>query len=286
MFIKPKTAAEDFSADMLPHTRRQVFFDVCKLHFGKLLLCGFIMLLFSLPLHFAALFSDLYGISVMEGFNAGEITAEEAYTALRLQAGASVAGILFYMLLGMGLSGLGRIIKRLGWEENVTVGEDFFLGVRQNAGQYTLLMFITGVIVLACSCVTNPIITGSDYFPGIAAVIICGIMLMPIGAFIVVTIPIYKLKFTQHIKYAFILYGSNFLKAAAASVLCFLPFTIQLIPNLWCVILGRLLSSVLSPFVMLGWFLFTYNLLDKAINKDNYPELVNKGLYICNTKNN
>lgn len=61
-----KTAKSDFVPDMLPHTRKQVFFDVCKLHFGKLLLCGFIMFCFSLPLHLSAVFSELYGLSVME----------------------------------------------------------------------------------------------------------------------------------------------------------------------------------------------------------------------------
>lgn len=283
MFLKPKPAKQDYVEDMLPQTRKQVFFDVLKLHWGKLLFCGLIILVFLLPLHISAIYQSFYELSVMDSFDKGNLTTEEAYNTLRFTRNlASGVNILLYMLFSVGLAGLARIIKRFAWEEHVKIGGDFFKGIKQNCGQYMLLSLFSGAVVFICSFITDTLNvgTGAAYYVGIAATVLCAVVFLPLMGYMLVTISVYGIRFSRNIRYALILYGKNILKTLLAAVICFIPFVLQLIPFMGCVIAGRIISSILIPYIMLGWFLFAFNMLDKNINKENYPELVGKGLFI------
>lgn len=60
MLFKAKIPEKDYGAAMLPATRREVFFDVVKLQFPKLTLCGLISLTFTLPFLISELVQDIY----------------------------------------------------------------------------------------------------------------------------------------------------------------------------------------------------------------------------------
>lgn len=62
--FKPKIAKTDYTEAMLPHTRKEVFFDVVKLHFRELILCGVIVFAFSLPMHILTLLEDAYAVNI------------------------------------------------------------------------------------------------------------------------------------------------------------------------------------------------------------------------------
>lgn len=274
---RPRTAKTDFTPEMLPATRREVFFDVVKLQFGKLALCGLLALGFTLPFLFSTMAQDLFQSVLYQRVAEGTLTeGAAAVYATSYQNLFPLVEVLCYLLLSVGLAGLSRIVKRLAWEENVSLGADFAKGVKQNGKQYALLGLLAGLAAFLGRYVAN--LSGGTwwgYLPGLLMAVVLG----PAAAYLTVTIAVYDLKFRDQVKYALILYSKSIPKTLLAAALCYLPFVPQLLPNVYCHTIGRLVSGILIPFVMLAWFLFAYDRLDKDINPGRYPELLGRGLY-------
>lgn len=266
MLFQSKVPQEDYSAGKLPSTRREVFFDVLKLQFPKLALCGLFSLAFTFPFLASALVQDVYQASLYQNGGSNEAAALFLVTFQNVFAALDV---LFYIFLSIGLAGLSRIIKRLAWEEPVDVWRDFSKGVRQNGRQYALLGLLTGLVLFACRYGVQ----GSPV-PSIAA----GVLLGPLAAYMTVSIAVYSLRFMDHMKYALLLYGKDAPRTMLAAAVCFLPFIPQMLPNIYCHVIGRFFSGLLIPIVMLGWFLFSLYRLDQTINPTLYPELIDRGL--------
>lgn len=266
MLFQSKVPQEDYSTGMLPSTRREVFFDVLKLQFPKLALCGLFSLAFTLPFLVSELVQDVYQTSLYQSGAENEAAALYLVTFRNVFAALDV---LFYVFTSIGLAGLSRIIKRLAWEEPVNVWGDFGKGVQQNGRHYALLGLLTGLAGFACRYGTQ-----DHILPSIAA----GILLGPLAAYMTVSIAVYSLRFMDHLKYALLLYVKDVPRTLLAAAVCFLPFVSQLLPNIYCRVIGRFISGLLIPTVMLGWFLFSFYRLDQTINPVHYPELIDRGL--------
>lgn len=123
--FKPKVSKMEFEAAMLPSNRREVFFDVLKLHFSKLALCGMISLLFTLPFLFLTMTRDSVEAAL---YGSG---AQGTETLVRLTTYENLFALLeipCFTLLSVGLAGLARIVRRFAWEEPVRVWADFARG--------------------------------------------------------------------------------------------------------------------------------------------------------------
>lgn len=144
----------------------------------------------------------------------------------------------------------------------------------QNWKQYLPLGLLTGLAVFACRYG----MWAAEGLWGLLPAAVLGLALGPVAAYLSVTVAVYDLPFFGHVKYALLLYGKNAPKTLLAAGLCLLPFVPQFLPNIYCHTIGRLLSGMLIPFVMLAWFLFAFSRLDRDINPAHYPELVDRGL--------
>ena len=282
MFIKPKPAADDFTEDMLPHTRKEVFFDVLKLHWTKFLLLGLISLIFSVPLFVCAIFKDLYLLTAYS-----ELKGDELVNQVRnINNLFAAINIPCYLIYFVGFCALARIIKLYAFEEPVSLSTDFAKGCKQNIKQYLLLGLFFAVIVFGCSYFRSASLTaeggGVVWNLGLIPTVVFSLIFAPIGAYMTVTQSVYAISFRLNIKYGFILYSKNIFKTLLAALCCFVPFILQIFPLIsgsvfYVHIVGYLICPFIVPIIMLGFWLFTYNRLDMAINKDYYPQLVNKG---------
>lgn len=273
VLFKRKIPENDYSAAMLPSTRREVFFDVVKLQFPKLALCGLVSLIFTLPFLISELVQDIYQAALYQsGAESGGEAA--ALYLVTFQNVFAVLDVLLFVFLSVGLAGLSRIIKRLAWEEPVSIWPDFAKGVRQNGKHYALLGLLTGLVVFACRYGVQ---NHAEWFAALSVVLV-GILLGPVAAYMTVTISVYDVPFLGHIKYALLLYGKSAPRTLLAAAGCFLIFIPQMLPNIYCHVIGRFISGLLIPFVMLAWFLFSFYRLDQVINPAHYPELVGRGL--------
>lgn len=282
MFFKPKTASKDFQRSMLPHNRREVFADVVKLHWGKLFLLGLLALAFSLPLHIVAVMQDFYTMQLPVE-TAGDDLGQIILQWISNSNTTALIEILCLMFFAIGLAGMIRVIRQLAWEENMYFRYDFITGIKQNMTQMVLLALITGVVRFICNYILNlsMLITSGEVYSylGIIPSVLLSVVCIPPAAYAVVCIAVYGNSFRQNIKIGFILYAHHTWKTLLAVICGLMIFIPQYIPTFYTIVIGRLVSSICIPFIMLGWVLFTFNGLDEKINPRFHPELIGKGVF-------
>lgn len=282
MFFKPKMAPKDFQKAMLPQNRKQVFWDVVKLHWGKLFLLGLLAFAFSLPLHITALTQDFFALKLL---SAG--TSEELGQAVLQWISNSNTTALIEIpclaVFAIGFAGLIRVVRQFAWEDNMFFRYDFVTGIRQNTAQMILLAVFVGFGRFVSNYILNLsllITEGVVYsYLGIIPTVVLSILCIPAVAYATVCIAVYGNSFRQNIRIGFMLYARHPWKTLLAAVCGLLIFAFQCIPNFYTIVFGRVISSVLVPFIMLGWVLFTFDALDEHINPQFHPELIGKGTF-------
>lgn len=282
--FKPKIAQSDYTPTMLPHTRKEVFIDVVKLHFKDLFLCGVMTLIFSLPMHIIKLLEDFY-ISSVNSKIPSDATARqlnEAYNnILAFKNFTAIIGIIFILIFAVGFSGLMRVIRQYAWEENVFFVNDFFKGIKQNIKQTLLLGLIVGIMYAVSVYYYNsaPDDSGAVSYMFLIPLGVFILIVIPVAAYMTVCIPVYTNSFKQNIIIGLLLFTKHPIKTLLILAVFGILFFSYFMSSLYAHLLGRILCSLAAPFIMLAWYLFTYNQLDKYINHRNHPELVGRGTF-------
>lgn len=280
---RPKIATEDYEAASLPKNRREVFSDVCHLHWGKLLLLGLLLLLFALPILLCGIYRDMTLLLLEEQVEQRMLDGTDAVALARqLNLFCAVVSIFLLILFSISLAGAMRIIKRYAWLENVSFAHDFIEGIRQNVKQYATLLAIAGGLALMCiySYHTMPLISGGVLYD-VAAYIPAGLFIVFILPLIVLMVPciaVYDNKLRLHFRYGMLLFLKYNWRVLLLSAACFSPAVLMLIPKLIFRVIGGITVGLLLPFSLLAWFLLTSKWLDQEINREYYPQLLNKGL--------
>lgn len=295
--FKPKTSKNEYEPSMLPKNRKELFFDVIKLHWGKMLMFGCLILLFSFPIHAYAIAEDFYRgefNKVLEGSASVEQKAQGYLSIILFGIIRHLVNIPLLILLSIGLAGMARVIRQYAWGENMDFNHDFVLGIKQNGKQFALIALITGIITFICHvclqfndvCIllklqgANSIEPNDAYdWISIIPVAICAVFLIPIAGYALVAVSCYENKLKHNLKIGRVCYFKYLWKTILACICCLAIFVIQLIPFFWCHLIGRIVSSILVPEIMLGWYLFSFGRFDEVVNKKLHPELVKKGLY-------
>ena len=282
-FFRLKKAEKDFTPDMLPTTRKGVFKDVLKLHFLTLIKLGLLLLLFSAPIHLLAGMEQIYVAYLHEtvGTATPEAVAQVTYQTVFISNLRAAVNIPLLMLFSVGFSGATRIIRQFAWEENVSFGHDFSVGVKQNFKQMLLLSFIVGLCNFICVFISNTSYTADNVFVTYAVYIpmaVC-VLLMPVAAYMTVCIPVYSNTFRQNARVGFALYFKTFFRSLLAILCAGVLFITFFIPNFYVCFFGRLVATVFVPFSMLGYYLYALQQLDKFVNAGRFNSLIAKGLY-------
>lgn len=274
-----KYLTKDFVADNLPSTRKQVFFDRLKLHFGKLLKLGLICFSVALPLFVISLLKDMGIASVYAEYESGNITLEQAQIyVVSSQNMYSLFSIVGYLILSVGVSGCMQVIKRLAWIEPVFLRQDFNDGIKFNCRGYLGIFALFGIFMFFAHLSLN-------YFDNFI------VSVLPIGVLLVAFLPtallmlsqncIYNVTFGENLRNSFALYLKTVPTTLLSVTVMALPTLFFIIPN---IIVKYLLLAVsvifLLPLAMLFWFLYSCYLFDKNINCKQFPELLNKGLHL------
>lgn len=279
-FFHQKSVASDFTPDMLPATRRQVFRDTVKYQGWNLFKLGLVLLLFSLPIHGLALFEDIYTAQLYaaESQPSEPMIAAHTITLQNLQAALNIP---LLMLFSIGFSGAAHIVRQYAWGESVFIWYDFRKGIRQNWRHFLLLAACMGTVNFLSVYCSNLSYTTSDvlsscvvYLPAVLSVLV----LVPVSAYMTVCIPVYSNTFRQNLRLGAVLYTQCIWKTLAVLVAFGVLFVTYWIPNFYCHLAGRMITSVLIPFLMLGWYLFAFGVLDRNVNPRFFPELVGRGI--------
>ena len=279
-----KPNQKEYTPDMMPHTRKEVFFDVLKLQWRSLLSLGALVLAASIPLVACYVIEQLYSSMMLDGVTDLQDTAQYMSVMSQINVFSNIMSFVkipFFALLGFVLSGVARIIRQHGYEECVNFSHDFSEGIKQNAKQtvalWTLYSFVGAISYFAYGLngLTDGVMTVVSMLPMVLFVVI----FTPICAVMMALIPIYANNFSRNFKWALYVFAKKPFKIMLLCLCVSLVFALCLIPNFYAGLFGNVIGFLLTPIAMLGFYLAMFNILDELINKDNYPEIVGKGTF-------
>lgn len=280
---KKKPTSVDYSRQMLPQTRKAVFFDVLHLQFRPLFLLGLIAVMLYCPLLLSSLAKALYASGVHQAIRDGGPEAVPALgqSLVLLDILHAFFSVVLIPVFTLSLSGISRIVRQYAWGENVHLTTDFAKGVRDNYGAITLLGVLTGLIFALCVSVFYHSLTWGHPIVSILCLLPIGIsilLVLPVFSVALAMIPIYRNPFPATLKNAFYVYIHAPWKVLGVLACCLLVWLPSLIPHFYGQLLGGIFGALATPFVLLAWDLFCYDLFDRFINPQVSPELIGKGI--------
>lgn len=265
----------------LPSTRKEVFFDLLKYRKMSLFALSCYTFMFFIPLAV-----DLFYFNYLESM---AIIAEK-YEYLFSLIFYSMLIMLPCMVIGfIGFAGAFYTAKRMVWQEGVSLASDFFRGIKENWKDALINGVIFG-LVLFC------LVVGGSYLLIYAPVtpVVRGVGLGALILFFLVFGMVIALHFTQCVYYENS-YGVTFKNSFSflgllnwKVLLVFLFSTGVVVAlglfNLITLAIGLILFAFTNSVVIILYTLISHAAFDKYINKEYYPEMVNKGLYKHNDK--
>ena len=160
---------------------------------------------------------------------------------------------------------------------------DFLTGIRQNLTQTVLLAVLAGILRFVCNYIYNLslLLPEEEVFSwlGVIPTILFSVLCIPPAAYATVCIALYGNSFRQNLKLGFMLYARHPWKSVLAVLCGMIVFLPQYLSNFYCIVIGRIVGSILIPIISLGFMLFSFNALDERINPEFHPELVGKGTF-------
>ena len=197
----------EYTKDMLPHNRREVFFDVLKLQWKSLLLIGALVLAASIPLIACYVVEQLYSSMMLDQVVNLENTTEYGEALNKINGFSNIMAFVkipFFALLAVVISGVARMIRQYAYEECVQFSYDFSQGLKQNCKQSVLLAIGISTIG-AISYFAYGMMSIADGMMGIVMalpIMLFIVIMIPMACVMLVIIPVYNNKFGVNIKWA------------------------------------------------------------------------------------
>lgn len=258
----------------LPTTRFQLYFDVIKQNWRKLILSGLLLTLFFLPTLVTLFFRDYFVIyASLQAENA------EEFQSLTVGGLSAIYGVFCASLLiaSVGISGLSKVWMHLSYEEGFFFFGDFKLGIKQNI-KTCIFATLIYIVLLYMTLFIN--ISTTNDFLGHIPLGICQGIAFPILLIIFASNTIYDWKFKDSIRNGALIYIKYFFFILLFSLLLFAVNLLLLIPNIilrYAVVL--LYFILIQPFIAFAFVVYMNHCFDEGINKANYPKLYRKGLF-------
>ncbi len=275
-------ADKDYTINMLPHNRKEVFLDTVKLQWKGLLAVGLILLVCALPMHVLDIFNAIEHSKLTFDSVGSSVDVDTVFQMVSINNIVVLISMPFYVLLFVVLAGLCRIIRQYAFGENVFFVADFFKGIKQNG----LQMFVVGLLF---AIIYGLSMISFNFSRTIDSIGLALLFMLPIGLLVLVAIPvagyamvhisIYKSKLKNVLVQSVMNVAKSPFKTYLALICCLGILALQLIPNLIAMFVVKIVFSFVAPFALLGWYLFVLNRFDKTINAQKYPELVGIGTY-------
>ena len=290
--------SEGYARASLPSNRWELFWDIFKGRFWKLVIINLLVLLFFIPL-FLLLFLRSnaiagYGASMpfAQGFGVG-YQAPVSLIGYEQQIVLNV-NLMIYLLLpitviiaAIGVSGGAYVIRNMVWTEGIFVANDFWRGVKLNIKPmlfigltYSVLFYLTR---LAISIADLNIAVGSELkwlfviskIFSIVFLIFYSVMTMHMITMAVT----YELKFRALLKNSFLFTLGLLPQNAFFLLLGFLPFLLMMLGGFFLPI-GLIIILLLGfSTLLLIWTNFCQWSYDKFINDKVQGAKKNRGIY-------
>jgi hypothetical protein len=303
--IVGKDRDENYARSTLPSNRTELFWDIIKGHFWKLVLMNLMLIIAFIPVIFLLFarssLSEVYGglLPFTGGLFTGYPFIPGLYEIMflyEMQLDLSMLPFLVpcLMFAGLIMSGIFYIMRNLVWSEAVFIANDFWKGFKSNWLHFIMIMFLLGLVYLFTSMdisILNHVQTFSpnSFFGGgfvnnltkAITYVLAGFF--TICAFYAFTLTVtYKLKFRYLIKNSFLLSLALLPRNILFLALSLSPFLIIAVFGLGGMISQLLLGVVLMigfSLAVLIWSIYSHWVFDKFINDKVEGAIKNRGIY-------
>ena len=300
--LEGKEKSEEYARSTLPTNRWQLFWDIFKGNFGKIVKVNLLTLIFFIPLIAVIILGYLmnesngviypFASNLAMGYPAapGQQGLSEMLslqTNFMLYAGIALASLV----AAVGLAGGMYVIRNMVWTEGIFVTNDFWRGVKlnyKNALQSAL--FFTIVFALSKSLINVANLSlalgnldkWQEVWMNISVYV--SYILIIVSAFITFwTIALgvnYVQKFFVMLKNAALITLGSFPQTIFFGVIALLPFALFLIQGTFTLMLGLVFVVLFGfAFALLVWLDFAQWLFDKYINPKVEGAKVGRGIY-------
>ncbi len=293
--------SEGYARASLPSNRWELFWDILKGRFSKLVIINLLVLVFFIPL-FILLFLMSVSTSYFGSINSFSQNIGVGYPALPSIAGMAESidlsvNVQMYLFLpiclivaALGVSGGAYVIRNMVWTEGIFVSNDFWKGIKQNFFVVMLaLLFFSAVFYFAQWSVglSNYMIavgTGNTVLLNIAkAMIIITLCFVTIMVAFMITMGVtYDLKFGKLIKNSFIMTVALLPTNVFFLAIGLLPFILMIVfgvTSMLGIILMFLVILLAFSWCLLVWTDYSHWIFDKFVNDKVPGAKKNRGIY-------
>lgn len=296
--------SEGYARASLPSNRWELFWDILKGRFSKLVIINVLTLLFFIPLIFLIFMSDQYYayFGSLSGFSQN---LGPGYPAINDMTGVaeSIAIVvdrqfllflpIILIIAAVGVSGGAYVIRNMIWTEGIFVANDFWKGVKQNFFVVMLGMLVFSLIYyasqLSIGYVDLLIATGNGsevWLNIVKAVTYIALAFIFVMLCWIVSMGVtYDIKFLKLVKNAFVMTIGLLPMNIFFAFLGLLPFIVLELGGIF-----QIIGIVIVVLFGFSWFLLIWTdysqwAFDKFINDKVPGAQKNRGIYEKVSKN-
>ena len=264
----------------LPTNRKEVFFDLLKTRKMNLFALSCFVFMFFIPLAV-----DLFFFNYLEAL---AIAADKSDYLFSLVFYSMLIMLPCMMVGFIGLIGGFYVAKKMAWQEGTMLAVDFFQGIKENWKHALINGFIFGLILFGLVMGSSYLLIYQKAQPVLTGIGIGALMLLFLTLGMVIAINntqdvYYANSYSATLKNSFCLLGLLnwrilvifILSTGAVFTLCCF--------NMITMAIGLFLFAILNSVVIILYTLVSHAGFDRFINKEHYPEYINKGLYKLET---
>lgn len=295
--IEGKEKSEGYARASLPSNRWELFWDIFKGRFGKLVIINLLMLLFFLPLLALIFYRYItimgYGLAYpfTQGFGVGyqapfSMVGYSENIIFNVNTAVYILMPIALMIAAIGVSGGAYVIRNMVWTEGTFVSNDFWRGISLNYKKILVISLLFSVMFYVTFCV-------NALFDQLVAVgqaaswlitIVKIITYFVFGFYSVMTAHMITMTVTYDYKLRH-LFKNSFLFTLGLlphnvffGILALLPFILLSIGGIITVLIGVAIILVGFSYVLLIWTDFSQWAYDNYIN-ERIGVKKNKGIY-------
>lgn len=290
--------SEGYARASLPSNRWELFWDILKGRFWKLVVLNLLVLVFFIPL-FLLIF---YRSAVMSGMGANMPFAQGfgvgyqaplslVGTEQQIAFNVNIVAYLFLpialMIAAIGVSGGAYVVRNMVWTEGIFVANDFWRGIRQNIKQMLLIALVYSIVfylsAIAVSVADFSVANGTDktwLFVISKIFSIITVIFFTVMTMHMITMSVtYELKFRALIRNSFLFTIGLLPQNAFFLLLGLIPFLLLMLGGFFIPI--GIIAVLLIGFsqVLLVWTDFCQWSYDKFINDKVPGAQKNRGIY-------
>lgn len=300
--LEGKEKSEEYARSTLPTNRWQLFWDIFKGNFSKIVKVNLLIALFFIPLLIVliinGLMQDYYGSIYPFGANLG--VGYPAFTTLKGQAEMIVLRSHLTLMLGIslssilaaiGLAGGMYVIRNMVWTEGIFVSNDFWRGVKLNYKNALQTAIFFCVVLFLCQFMIDlsnlnlalgnlgkweeiwlKVSQATSYVFLIFGLIV-SLWMIALGVN-------YKLTFGKMLRNAFLVGLGTLPQTVFFGILALLPFALFMIGGSFITAMASVILLLFGfAYALLVWLDFAQWVFDKFINPKIEGAKVGRGIY-------